>query len=245
MADGDLGPYSGRRGTRWGRLFLGLLFVATATFVAAYYVPLYRAHQRLAAQYSEVNQRTQQLNDQLGKAQSELKAASDQRDRLQAEHDQGESSQKSRADQLEHARAALSTKLDKLVKKGAVAVVVDTGALFVVFDSATLFLPQKLDVNPGLRSTLCDVVKSSEAKSVAAHGAIADGAVVPPALAASYPGAFGLTAARAAAVAQVLQETCQVPAAQLSATGDGSRVAAARSSSIKSGDRVELELTFR
>ena len=33
MADADLGPYAKSRGTRWGRVLGGLLFVAVATLV--------------------------------------------------------------------------------------------------------------------------------------------------------------------------------------------------------------------
>src|SRR3954462_15969984 len=85
MADADLGPYAKSRGTRWGRVFAGLLFVAVATLVAAYYVPLYRAHEKLAEQYRELGQRSQGVSETVTRVQSELKAATEARDQLQAE----------------------------------------------------------------------------------------------------------------------------------------------------------------
>ena len=77
MADADLGPYGKSRGTRWGRVFAGLFFVAVATFVGAYYLPLYRAHQKLADQYRELGQRSQGMSETVSKLQVELKAATE------------------------------------------------------------------------------------------------------------------------------------------------------------------------
>ncbi|MET0792859.1 MAG: OmpH family outer membrane protein, partial [Polyangiaceae bacterium] len=223
MAEADLGPYGKSRGTRWGRVFFGLFFVATATFVAAYYVPLYRTHQRLDAQYRELGQRAQTLGDSVAKAQLDLKSMTEQRDHLQAEQDQRESVQKGEREKLEHLRTALASALDKFAKKGSAAVVVNGNSLYVALDGNLVFLPQKLDVTPAARAVLCDVAKASEVKSIAVRGSLAEGSVVPAALAKIYPGPIDFSAARAAAVAQVLQGGCAVPAAKLSATGNGTR----------------------
>ena len=126
------------RGTRWGRVFAGLFFVVVATFVAAYYLPLYRAHQKLAEQYRELGQRSQGLSESVTKMQAELKTASEARDQLQADHDLRESARKTTGDQQERVEAALSSKLDKFMKKGNAALLVSAGSLFVAFDSALL-----------------------------------------------------------------------------------------------------------
>lgn len=245
LADADLGPYAKSRGTSWGRVFVGLLVVGGATFVAAYYLPLYRAHQKLGDQHRELTQRVQVLTDSASKTQTELKAAVATRDQLQAEHDQRESAKKSDGDQLERTRAALSSKLDKLVKKGSAVVAVSNGSLFVALDASLLFLPQKLDLSPAGKALLCDVVKTGEAKSLAVRDSLAEGAAVPPALSASYGTPWALSAARAAAVTQGAQEACALPAAQLSATGNGTRdPLAAQLASLKAPlDHVELELS--
>ncbi|MEI9953276.1 MAG: OmpA family protein [Pseudomonadota bacterium] len=239
LADSDLGPYGKSRGTRWGRVFAGLLFVSGATFVAAYYLPLYRAHQKLAEQYRELGQRSQALSETVNKAQSELKTATESRDQLQAERDSRESAKKSTGEQQERVRVALSAKLDKFVKKGNAALLVSAGSLFVAFDSALLFLPQKLELTPTGRTLLCDVAKTSEAKALTVRASLA-GSAVPPALAISYPNAWALSAGRAAAVAQALEQACSFPAAQLSATGNGSQQPLA---GLKlTGDPIELEV---
>lgn len=240
LADADLGPYGKSRGTRWGRVFGGLLFVAVATFVAAYYLPLYRAHQKLADQYRELGQQAQSLSDTSSKLKLELKAASDSRDQLQAEHDSRANAQKATTDQLERTRVALSTKLDKFVKKGNAALLASAGSLFVAFDSAVLFLPQRLDLSPAGRALLCDVAKTSEAKAFSVRAALAPGSVAPPALAVTYPTAWALSAGRAAAVAQTLEQGCAVPASALSATGNGNQPL--RPGLKLSGDPIELEI---
>jgi chemotaxis protein MotB len=240
MADADLGPYGKSQGTRWGRVLAGLLFVAGATFVAAYYLPLYRAHQKLADQYRELGQRSQGLAETVSRVQGELKAATEARNQLQADHDLHESANKNSGEQQERAKAALSSKLDKYLKKGNAALLVSGGSLFVALDSAILFVPQKLDLTPAGRALLCDVAKTGEAKALTVRASLAAGSVVPPALAASYPNAWALSAGRAAAVAQSLEQACAFPAAQLSATGNGNQQPLA---GLKlTGDPVELQL---
>ncbi|HYQ03526.1 MAG TPA: hypothetical protein VER96_32850 [Polyangiaceae bacterium] len=242
LADADLGPYGKSRGTRWGRVFGGLLFVAVATFIAGYYLPLYRAHQKLADQYRELGQHAQNLSDTSSKLKVELKTATDQRDQLQAEHDSRASAQKVTSDQLERARLALSSKLDKFVKKGNAALVVSGGSLFVAFDSALLFLPQRLDLTPTARALLCDAAKSGEPKALTVRASLSPGAAVVPALAASYPSSWALSAARAAAVAQALEQGCAVPSSALSATGTGNQPL--RGGLKVTGDPVELEMAL-
>jgi chemotaxis protein MotB len=240
MADADLGPYGKSRGTRWGRVFGGVLFVAVATFVGAYYLPLYRAHQKLADQYRELGQRSQGLSEAVGRVQGELKRTSEARDQLQAEHDAHESVKKNTGEQQERVKVALSSKLDRYLKKGNAALLASAGSLFVAFDSALLFQPQKLELTQTGRALLCDVAKSSEAKALTVRASLAAGSVVPPALLTSYPSPWALSAGRAAAVAQALEQGCSFPAAQLSAIGNGNQP---RLSGLKlTGDPLELEI---
>jgi len=241
MADADLGPYGKSQGTRWGRVFGGLLFVAVATFVAAYYVPLHLAHQKLAAQYTELSQSSQSLSDAASKARLELKAVTEARDQLQAEHDQRESTKKAGSEQQERTRAALGEKLDKFVKKGSAALRMNAGSLFVAFDSALLFQPQRLEVSPLGRAALCDVVKASQPKTLSVHASLGAGSAIPPALVGSYPSAWALSAGRAAAVAQVLEQACNVSAAQLSAMSNGTQPPPA-GLKLAGDSTVELEL---
>src|SRR5450432_3317872 len=122
----DLGPYGKSRGTSWGRVFVLVLLVGMGTFVAAYYMPLYRAQQKLSEQYRDLSQKSQGLSDTAQKAQTELKSVTAERDQLRAEHDQHENAKKTESSALERVRTDLSTKLDKLVKKGSALVLGST-----------------------------------------------------------------------------------------------------------------------
>lgn len=241
MADADLGPYAKSRGTRWGRVFGMLLFVGVATFVAAYYLPLYQSHKKLAEQYAELGQRSQSLSESIGRAQDELKTVTAARDQLQAEHDQRSRASKTSDEQRDRVRAALTSKLDKYLKKHSAALPASTSALLVVFDSAQLFLPQKVELSPAGRTLICDAAKTSEAKTIAVRASLAAGSVIPPALSVSYPSPWALSAARAATVAQALQ-SCGFNGAQLSATGNGSEPLAAGLE--LTGDPLALEVGF-
>jgi chemotaxis protein MotB len=247
FADSDLGPYAKPRGTRWGRVLVGLLGVGVATFVAAYYLPLYRAHQKLDEQYRELAQKSQTLSDSVSKTNAELTVATKERDQLRAERDQRLSTQKGAALEQEGARATLASKLDKLVKKNAVAIVESGGTLLVALDSALLFQPQRLELAPTARGVLCDIVKGSGAKSLAVSASMSPGSAVPAPLSKSYANPWTLSAARAAAVAQALTEHCAFPPAQLSATGNGDHdpFATQLGASKLPLDRIELALTPR
>lgn len=246
LADSDLGPYAQPRGTRWGRVFVGLLVLGFGTFVAAYYLPLYRSQQRLNDQYRELSQKSQTLSDSVSKAQADLKTVSGERDKLRAEHDQRDNAQKSDASTQQRVRDALSTKLDKLIKKNAAQVATNGPAPVVVLDSSLLFQPQKLDLSATAAALLCDLSKASEAKSLAVSAALSPGSSVPAALAKGFATPWALSAARAAAVAEVLVEKCAFPAAQLSASGsaDHDPLAAQLTGSKVSTDRVELVVTL-
>lgn len=247
LADADLGPYAKSRGTNWGRVLTALVLIAGATFVVAYYLPLHSAHRKLGEQYAELGQRAQGLSDAASKSKTELAATTAQRDTLQAEHDQLESTQKSDSERRDRVKAALDTKLERFVKKGSVAAVSSGEALIVAFDPALLFAPSKLDIHPGGRTLLCDATRSAQPKSVNVRAILADGAAVPPVFAKSFPNAWSFSAARAASVAQVLEEACSIPSAQLSALGNGSHdpFAAALASSKLPAERIELELKLR
>jgi chemotaxis protein MotB len=242
----DLGPYAKRGGTSWGRVFVLVLVVGIGTFVAAYYLPLYRSQQKLSEQYRDLSQKAQTLTDTAAKAQADLKSVTSERDQLQAEHDQRESAKKSETDQLERLRSDLSAKLDKLVKKGSAAVTTNAGSVLVGLDDAALFMPQKLDLSPAGKALLCDVAKNAQSLSIRVSGSMAEGATVPPALEASYGSAWGVSAARAAAVTTSLEDKCTFPAAQLTAVSNGKQDPfQVQLASLKAPERVTLELRAR
>src|SRR5450432_642818 len=239
----DLGPYGNSRGTSWGRVFVLVLLVGMGTFVAAYYLPLYRAQQKLAEQYRDLSQKSQGLSDSSTKAQAELKSVTVERDQLQAEHDKRDSAKKTETDQLDHLRTDLSTKLDKLSKKGSALVTANAGSALVALDAAAIFTPQKLELSPAGKALVCDVAKSAQSFSLRISGSMAEDATVPAGLEGSFGNPWALSAARAAAVAQSLEDKCSFAAAQLSATGNGKHEPLqAQLASLKAPERIVIEL---
>ena len=242
----DLGPYGKSRSTSWGRVFILLLLVGIGTFVGAYYMPLYRAQQKLAEQYRGLSQQSQSLTESAQKAQSDLKSVTADRDALRAEHDRRESAKKGEGDQLERVRADLSIKLDKFLKKGSAILAPNGGSLLVALDGAVLFVPQKLDFSLAGKAALCDVAKGAQGFSVRVSGSLAEDATVPPGLAASFANPWALSAARAAAVTQLFEDKCGFAGGQLNATGNGKHEPLqAQLASLKAPERIVIELRSR
>jgi chemotaxis protein MotB len=222
-----------------------VLLVGVGTFVAAYYLPLYRAQQKLGEQYRDLIQKSQALTDTAQKAQTELKNVTAERDQLRDEHDQRESAKKSEGDKLERVRMALTTKLDKLVKKGSAVVVASPGgaSTLVELNAAALFFPAKLELSPAGKALLCDIAKGAPGLALRINGSLADDATLPAVFEVSFGNPWAYSAARAAAVALAMEEKCAVPPTQLSATGNGKQDPfAAQLGSFKAPERIVIEL---
>jgi chemotaxis protein MotB len=215
--DSDLRAFSrgGRSPTRWGRVFAGVGLVAVATFVGAYYLPLFRAHDRLSAEQRRAVEQLQSLQKSLTTSQSELRAAVARRDELEAAEKQRESAASAKTSDAEAARSALAAKLDKLIKKNLVQVAVVEGRVVVGVADVAVFAARKLDPSPLGKQTLCEIAKAA-AKNPVSVRAIDDGAKSDPALAAKYPNDWSRRAARAAGAADTLVSKCGHSAALVS-----------------------------
>lgn len=234
---------------RWVRLVPALLLVASATFVAAYYVPLRRAHVLLLEEQRKSNERGKDLEQTLSQVRGELQAKTAQLEKIEAERQQTEAAKKSSVERVEQLKTELAAKLDKQIKKGTAALAVADGQAFIVLPETAVFLPYKVDVSPQGRVLLCQV-----ASTVAAVGPapIRVGAVsgppdlVPPVLQRDYPTPWALSAARAASVAQALQEACSVPGARLSAVGHAEHdpAGAALGETKLPAERVEISIAL-
>lgn len=215
--DSDLRAFS--RGasspTRWSRVFLGVALVGVATFVGAFYVPLFRAHDRLTSEQRRALDQVQTLQRTVSQTQTELKAAASRRDELEAVEKQRESAASTRTSEAETLRSELATKLERLTKKGLVQLGVADGRLVVAVADPALFMAHKLDLNPLGKQTLCDIAKALRKNHVSV-AAFDDDEKADPALAAKYPNPLSLRAARAAAAADGLSSKCGADAAAVS-----------------------------
>jgi chemotaxis protein MotB len=204
----------------WAGLLVGVALVACGTFIFAYYVPLYRAHQTLASSHGRIMQQVKTLEDTATQAQASLKSEIAKRETLEAEKRQRESASKSSSGELESARAALAQKLEGAISKKQAAVALDGDRLVVALGSGALFSTGKVEVSGSGKSLLCDVGKAAGQRPVRVEAATdADG--VPALLKLKYTNAWALTAAASANVANTLEEKCSVSGSKLLATGSG------------------------
>jgi len=213
-----------------------LVVVLSATFVLAYYLPLHRAHETLTGRHRELSTKVHGIEEKLTQAQTELQAATKKRDELQAAAQQSEGSSKSSGNRVESVKSALSSKLEKAMKKGDVAVGAIDGRVVVAVASKAVF-GAKNDVTAGGKSLLCDVAKASESLPLRVG-------VVGDAEAGSKDSAWTATASQAAKAAEALEQKCQVPAARLAATGfaKSSPNAKAFEGAKVATDHVEIEI---
>lgn len=236
---------------RWVRVMPALLLVAAAAFVAAYYVPLHRAHVLLLEEQRKSNQRGKELEQTLSQVRGELQAKAAQIEKGEAERQQTEAAKRSGLDRVEQIKAELAGKLDKHVKKGVAGVAVAEGQAFVALSESAVFLPNTVDVSPQGQALLCQVSGALSA-SGGGQAPLRVGAVsgppasVPAPLQAAYPTPWELSAVRAATVTQTLQDKCAVAGARLSAVGHAEHdpAAAALGETKLPPGRVELSVAL-
>jgi chemotaxis protein MotB len=148
-------------GSRVRRFFLGLLAIGVATFVAAYYVPLLRAHQALTRRTLESTTKADSLEQKTAKLEADLKTATAERDKLaQAESDRASSSKEGK-DKVGTLETALSTSLKKHTAKGIVTVTSTVDAVVVSLRSDVLFPGDRPELNPGGAAILCDASRAA------------------------------------------------------------------------------------
>jgi chemotaxis protein MotB len=221
--DPDLARMKGSSGgMSWGKVFVGLIVIAVVTLFGAYYVPLYRAHATLSREHRKISDKAQALDQQVVLAQRSLQSMETKLKSLESEHDARESGSARSAALADGVRNTLAAALDRYTKKGGVAVGKEAGDVVVAVSDSVLFAPKKVDVSGAGRALLCELAKGSGASFLVVR---AFDAGEPPAepLAAKFPSAWALRAARAASVAETLSEKCGVKPARLVASGVGGR----------------------
>jgi len=237
-----LGNNFGRSSSgRWKTVLVLLFLIGAATFVLAYYLPLYRAHAALTAQHQALSGKAQANADALKQAQAELSTTKERRDELERERFQQDSAKKSALSKLELVKASLSSKLEKYSSKGQLAVTLTEGRLFVSLPDSLLFAANKADVTAKGKAVLCDIAKSTAQNPLRVGSVAGDAGGAAPTLGDDFESIWAFTAARAASVAQTL-EGCGVASSRLIAAGHGSTQPAVPKEGQKFPARVDLEI---
>ena len=208
VAEMTLAP---NRGRGW-RILSGVLFVAAATFAAAYYLPLYRAHSSLNREYRTLSTEAGTQHKQLEDTLETLKQVSAERDRLNSLA----GSKKDTAAQVRDAESLerdLQAALKKFVGNGKLQVSRDKEKLVLSLSAPALVQTTSGDLTDAGKKVLCQFAGS--VKSGNTHLTILGYAA---SVAGNPAAAWKMAAVRAASAAQLVSESCGVDPRRVNAT---------------------------
>jgi len=235
------GPSAGPM--RWGRVVTGALVVGCATFALAFYVPLMRAHEALTKEFLSLQAQVDSANRSTQDAQTQAKELLEQKQALQEQIAEAKQAEKSGSEASASARAALESKLQKVVAKDQAAVGSADGQAVATLSLNYLLSRGKLEVSPDGKAALCSVATAANKRAIRVL-AVADKKSIPAPLAAKLKTPLDYGGAVSTLVAQTLLDKCSVDAAHLSATSFAAEPGASAKLEGKklSGPRVELWL---
>lgn len=218
--DPDIASMKRSGGISWSKVLIGLIVIGVVTFIAAYYVPLYRAHSTLTREHQRISEKAQALDTGLVQAQRSLQAVEAKLKTLEDERSERETGSAKSAAQVDNVHAALTNALDRHAKRGGLMVGKDGADVVVAIDDALLFAPKKVDVSGQGRALLCEVAKAGGSNLLIVQ-AFDSGEPPEAPLATKFPTAWSLRSARAASIAEALGDKCGVKPARLAAAGVG------------------------
>lgn len=200
---------SPNRGRGW-KVFSGLLVVATAAFVAAYYVPLYRAHDKLREEYRVATSQASTFRQQLNDAVGTLNQATEERDKLRSEVRQQSKQTDDLTQRAERIERSLQPALKKFSGKGKLSIERDKEKLKVALWAPGFTNATSADLSDFGKKATCAV--ASALKTSSAHVSVV-GLGIDPAKADSP---WQLAASRAGSTAQQLGKGCGLNSGQIS-----------------------------
>lgn len=222
-SDDDVSALAGAASTnqpkRWLKFAIGLLVVAGLTFVAGYYIPLFRAHSALRDEFQTLSERRRTLDEALKNKERELARVTEEKAGLQAKIDERQEAEDAQKQGLDKVRTAVSSKIRGYETKGLAATVVEDGQVRAVLSGNLLFVPHSLKMGRRGVNVLCDVAKAAgkaELRVVAVTAADEPPSV---ALSAKYADRREVSAARAAVIGTRLTEACSVSSEGLEVVG--------------------------
>jgi chemotaxis protein MotB len=218
-SDVDLAAFRKRSGgkTSWSKVFAWILVVAALTFVAAYYVPLHRAHKALVSEFRALVEQRRVSEEKLPEARRQLDQESKEKQRLKAEAEERQAQEKSAESRLGEVSKKLAGLMGESVSNGDAKVAILGDAVHVTLANDLVFKPHTLTITEAQSKRLCEIAQASS-------GALRLTALAkenePPSvlLKAKYPTPRALSAARAATAAADLESHCQVKSQELQAS---------------------------
>lgn len=200
----ELATISANRGRGW-KIFSGVLLVAAATFLAAYYLPLYRAHAALTGKYKSLSQEATTQRKQLTETIDTLKQVAGERDQLSASSRKTQEASSNLSAQLESLDRELQKQLKKYMGAGKLQVERRKDKIEFMLDAPALVANTGNTLTEAGKSVVC--VIGAAAKSANLGIRIHAPAAPPP----NKPAVDWLAAAvRAGNAAQLLTTKCGV-----------------------------------
>jgi chemotaxis protein MotB len=191
-------------GRGW-RILALLVVIGAATFLAAYYLPLYRAHDQLRNEYGKLSEAATSDRRKLAETAKALQSVSSQRDKLEEQRRVVEKERSARSKRLERVTRDLETRLSAAIAKKLIRVEPQDETLSVLLVSKSFFARNGEKLSVGGKKLLCLVARSAgplryEIRTLART-----------APAGAAPGAGAETAlALAASAAGTLADSCKV-----------------------------------
>ncbi len=202
---------------RWLRIAVGLLVVAVLTFVAAYYVPLFRAHDALRDDFQQLSERRRVLDETLKNKERELEHTKEEKAALQAKIDQRAAAEQAVTERLEKLETSISSSLRAQQTRGLAASSVEDGQVRISLANNLVFSPHTLTIGSRGTSVLCDAVSEVKGGSIRVTSVTSPDEPPSVQLRSKYSTPRELSAARAAAVSNRIEQSCKVPAERLEA----------------------------
>jgi len=204
---------SPHRGRGW-RILSGILFVGTATFAAAYYLPLYRAHASLSHEYRTLQSQATLQHKQLADTVDTLKQISSERDKLSEIAGKTQATRNTLAPQTENLERSLQAPLKKFLGTGKMKMQRQAEKLSISLASPTFVPAAGAELTDSGKKAICligGVVKSADV-----HVAVKGYAATTPLKNGAWPSALS----RAGNVAQLLSESCGVDMSRIAALAE-------------------------
>jgi len=196
----------------WPRVVAWALGILGFTVLLAFYLPLSQAHEELLAQHETLVERAKELEKTVLEANTARSAAEARRDELEAVEQKKQAEVAAVKQRSESVRTAIAAVLQK--KKGGAALGSGPDSVVVALADNLVFAPGKLDVKPDGQQLLCELQKASGGRPLTVT-ALVDPKALLPGLKQKYPEVWGVSGARAASVAEVLESKCGAQRAKL------------------------------
>lgn len=196
-------------GRGW-KVFSGLLFVGAGAFVAAYYLPLYRAHSKLVTEYQTASTQASTFHQQLTDTIGTLNHTTEECDKLRTEVRKQNKEAEALAGRAERLERSLQPALKKFLGKGKLTLERNKEQLRVALAAPAAVAATGGDLTDFGKKALCAV--GASLKDADTHVVVLGLGVAPNE---KSDNAWQLAAARAGNAAQHLSKSCGVESSRI------------------------------